>query len=191
MATVQTTITPTMSIKSYSGIVDRVTERSPIPRGEICFQTINAGVAAAGVGDNQSILIDMGLPENFTYAMTDLQVLINTDSGGATYNLGSSAILDIVNSPTTVNRTLDVRTEMVSDNELTLAGTQNARVYRPTSIPKLLLSSESGANVDVQFRIYNTTANDGAYDVYCSARFLQYDVSQALYWDVNTPTLTR
>ena len=161
-----------------------------MPRGELRCFALNKTVAAPGGGNNQEVIIDIDLPVNFTYALTDFQVLLANDTVGATNNFPSSASLLLSNSATESTRTIDVRMEAMSHNTV-LSGGKQQKVFSPVTTYKGLLSSESGNQISAIWKTYNATANDVAYAVYINARFLVFDVSQTLHWGVNTPTVVR
>lgn len=188
MATVSTTVTPTQNYLPFTGFIPGRSDESADARAQIIASTVDASIGATGVGDNQEIVIDLRLPVNFAYAMTDFMVGIQAASG-ATYNFGLRADLQVVNAAS--NSTIQLPLGSTTPGVALIDGFEKATYCPDCSWSGILLPATSSDQIRIIWNIWNSTANDTAYTLDCAARFLQYDISQSLNLNVNTPIPVR
>jgi len=189
MATVLTTVTPALIPFTYS-----VRVREPLawrPAREIRAVAIAASIASTGVGDNQSLLIDVDLPKNYAYSI--LEAYLSLHSGSSAMNWGLNVFAEWAGAAT-VSRTL-FPLNFVSPGTVTRAAGATiyaTRNYDLQATPKVLILPETNA-AQVHFHVstYNATSNDVLYLVDFVARFQQWDLRAANDAGVNTPLLVR
>lgn len=191
MATVTTTIAPTLKLFPFTGFTEPYAERTSAARAEVLASARNQVVAAAGAGDNQEVSVVIDLPVNFAYALVDYCLSINNSAAGATYNFARNGSLFLFDTTGAAGRTLDVPiglegVEAVNDED------KPQVFYRPFNVWKgIVQAAAPGSQVRAIAELFNTTAADGAYAVDISARFIQYDVTQRHNFAVNSPQLVR
>lgn len=191
MATETTTVTPDQLPFPLAG--------AP-PGGSTPYQLIQLvangfTAAASGAGDNQRVLISSLLPRGNAYALLDYYVELHV-SGAGNNNWGASAGLFMRNAIAGAGGLTIVQPiECVSDNVLVRgAGPVEQRDYRAPRLPTgILFPSQVGVDnqIQVEFDIYNTTANDIETNGHMYALLAQWPIEQAYYFAIHTPMLVR
>lgn len=191
MATVTTTITPELDIFPLAGYVEPGASSSYYARGIAVFKSINAAIAAAGVGDNQHLVINFSLPQNFAFSLCNFTLGIRTNAA-QTNNWGDNADFSMHDAATGASRTMDVQlgayANGVTQTESTNLEIKNYKLWNIWATP---MKPVIGDAVYAALQIYNETANDGAYTVDCTCSFLQFDINQIHNVGVNSPVPTR
>jgi len=190
MATVTTTIIPTISVFPFAGYTQD-SETTGAARSQVVAHVLNSAVALSGVGDNQQIVVRFDLPVNFAYAMVDYCLEITAATGG---DVAFANNIDFImtNHVTANSRTLTIPIGLNSAGAAPSESTDTEKkVYRPWCPYKGLIQAEGTSQVRVQAQSFNETANDIAYTVSCTARFLQYDVRQFNHLGVNSAVVVR
>lgn len=193
MAIVVTTVTPDASPFAWNDLPSSQSALTDVPRREIRYMSFNENVAAGGAGNNQLVASYLVLPAGYAYALVDLYVSLENRTAGAVNNFDDVGSVTFQDAIVDLDRHIEFPFDVISNGSASVS-TDNKRVksYVPTVMPKLVMKSGS-ANEQCQLLVfvYNPTPNDYQYHFNLFARFLQYDVSQANHWSVNTPTLTR
>lgn len=194
MATEQTLVAPEAMVFPWQGLNDPSREISVVPRSEVRFQVTDGVITASGVGDDQELIVQMTLPVNFSYAVSEVFMRILPNSADATNNFSDVAEMVVADSGPSATR--EIGTFMPSAQALTSAPIQNVggiRCYSWPVLPKVIFKPQSSAGVPIfsQIRVTNDTDNDGTYNFDLFARFYTFDVDQSLHYAVNTPVLER
>lgn len=189
MATVTTTVTSTLTRFPYSGPRN---DESIIPLAEIRAAPSggSTSVAATGAGDNQFVTQTITLPQNYAYALVDLEIEISGAGGGAAINFPQAIFCRFSNAASSASLLVPIE---VYNHALARFASVNvpAYVYSAARLPQLVMKPEAGDAAILELQAFNTTANDGAYTWISFARFLQYSLDQAFDYRVNTPLPVR
>lgn len=216
MALVTTTLTPKVFKVPFTGPGEQQRQGSRAARAEIYF-SINSGAwAAAGAGNDRSLVIPLSLPKDFAYLCTDVSLQVRTAS---TYTYASNAaVLTFTPDPST-NGFAPYYTNMVSpmwtgatpavqaatttisaaqirnENQIIIKDAvdpvQTSKTYTPEKLPSFLLfpytDTRYQSNADVTLGDVLESGNVAS--IFFLARFVQYDISQAYSWAPNSPVL--
>lgn len=194
MATTQTLVAPEPLVFPWQGLDDPLREISVVPRSEVRFQVTDGVITAGGAGNDQELIVQMTLPLNFAYAISEIFVRILPNTADATNNFSDVAELVVTDSGPAATRAIG--TFLPSNQALSSEPIQNIggiRCYCWSCLPKVIFKPQASAGVPIfsQLRITNDTDNDGTYNFDLFARFYTYDVDQSLHYASNTPTLVR
>lgn len=183
MAVIASSIVPQAIHKQFvgfgPGMAEWVTE---IPQAEILFYEEAGVITAATGGDTQSLTVTCALPKGYAYAMVECyQAIFCADI--SEWDAALYAEVTGVDP--------DYKTMLSMEGKATFRNSAvPAKVY-PLEQPllKIVVPGADGA----QFLTFSTnqTAAGAAGTVRMFARFLRYELNQAHYWAVNTPTLVR
>jgi len=189
MARITTTFTPTIIPFPFrTGDDDAIGMK---PSAAITAVVLSAAVAASGANDNQAVRIDLALPPNFSYVITDLMAKINVAAAANTWDdIGMISYLD---ASDTEFRTTEYGIEMLSQGQIE-ASTVRLKIFTPTGLlPSFQMIPPVGGAVGAFLQGFweNSTDQQAAATFSFTARFLQYTVAQAYDVDVNTPLLIR
>lgn len=192
MAEVNTAISASIAVFPFTGYRDAVVTPTQAARAEVRAQARNQAIAAVGVGDNQSVTISMTLPENFAYVLTDFTLNILRTTAAATYNWPLQGELVFFDAVASGSRTREYQLGLTSPGTGVKSGDQELATYKPIDVYSgLVFTRVSGENMLFQADLFNQTANDGAYSLDVTARFLQFDINQAFALAVNTAVPVR
>ncbi len=189
MAIVRTTITPAAQLFSYSGMnLNQANDYAP--RGEVRFNFDGEAIALTGVGDNQQLFIDLRLPANFAYIMSDGFVALDSEADGTNNfpNVAHASFNDAAGGVITQSIPL----QWTSAGAVIITSTSKERkTYVNDKAATGVLVPQIGAVDALFYQQTNTTANDAAYAAKGYFRFLQFDISQAYHFRVNSPVPVR
>ncbi len=189
MAIVRTTITPAAQLFSYSGLnLNQANDYSP--RGEVRFNFDGEAIALTGAGDNQQVFVDLRLPFNFAYIMSDGFVALDGPDASVN-NFGLVAHASFNNAAGgTITQSIPLQWTSAGDVVITTAAKER-KTYVNTLAATGVLVPEPGDQNALFWQITNGTANDAAYAAKGYFRFLQFDISQAYHFRVNSPVPVR
>jgi len=214
MAVIHTIISPTPTHTPFTGGSDQERLTRGAARGVTTyFDSTASNWPATGAGDNRSLSISISLDRDYAYVMTDCSAAflkINTSQnsmgavgfmeigipvpGGTDYayspmishadrqdSAGSTAISGIQ------ARDYNVQYPIID------ASTPSIMVFQAEDIPRYMLYPFDNTNntVDINCVFSEAAEQEAAQTVRFAARFIQYDISQAYDWRVQSPTLTR
>lgn len=184
MATVTTSITPAVRTFPFAGYREPEAEDTGAARGQLFAFATNTEVAASGVGDNQRILVSLAFPGNFAYVMCDLSMNVRAATGG-TYGFPLNGELDIIDATGGGQIQMGLNAAAVSIGSATVATSEGA-TYKPFNPWCGLFANEATGTATMRGALFNTTANDTAYNVDFMARFLVYGFEQMHHLAVNS-----
>lgn len=195
MAFVQTVLTPEPRIFGFAGLPENVQDRSAVPRAEVVFSEIGAGVTAqipvATGGDTQGLFLRFTLPLGFAYALTYVSLFLD---GADCADWDDVAIGFLQDDNVVGIRSIRAGFAMRSYGETGDAVASSLKVWEASNhLPDILAlpQPQAAQGVSVICQISNQVADGTAMNVDAYARFLMYDVAQAHNYAVNTPTLVR
>ncbi len=186
MAVATTTFTPSAMVFPYEGLPTLGGDHSQHPFAELRFNILAGTVAVEAGGDSQKIDVQVTLPRNFAYTPMDVHFSI-FGADFADWEAFADCFwtdgLGTGPNPRTVLAPIPCWNEGVS-------GT--LRSYR-FDFERMGVLKPGGGGSTPQFRVLlvNPVINGSAMTVNFSARFLQYNIEQAHYFAVNSPTPTR
>lgn len=192
MAQITTTVIPTQTIFPYSGMDAMPRERSDVPRAEVIFDARSAAIVGAGVGDSQRLRLDVALPVNFSYVMTDFYCGIFGDSASVANTWENLGLCNFNNaSDGSADRTYTCLRTIVSPGETSLTLNKIKCWNWDGPLPKFIIQPFHGKQAVLLFEIANDTLDDQDYTLNAMIRFLQYDIGQTHHYQPNSPTLVR
>lgn len=156
-----------------------------IPRSEKNFSLVSGAVTVAAAGNEQSLNISAVLPEGFSYVLVEATVaLLGADV--ADWQTSAFATLDDSAAAPTFRDVFSMEGGAIWRTNVTSLG----RTFRCSECPtKIIIPKSDGGRC--QFFLFNNVQDGAAMTVICFFRFLVFDLNQAYYYGVNTPTLTR
>ena len=189
MAQITTTFQPEPSKFGFTGIPNNRQDKSDIPRQEI-FYTVNDGLVPAAVDplDTRLAQVSCVLPFGFVYVLTDVFLDVTTNVAGAVnFNTMCTGLLrDDSLDPSWGARFVGQSFGVNGD-----AASGGNRTYDFTNLPSWVVIPKSKAGANLLMRTFDPVP--GGPDAFITSviRVLQYDVSQAHNYQVNTPTAIR
>lgn len=189
MATVSTTIAPTIRVNQFTGYVDARSPEGALARAEVLALTLGGSVAATGAGDNQFLTVNVNFPVNFAYVITDIAVGLSAAAGNDCNFANSldAKFFDDLTAPI-----IRIPMEVVAAGEAQAGSSnQGSKTYVGKDLWSGLLKQSAATTPRLQLQGYNETANDGAYSVDVAVRALQYDIVQMHHLTVNSNIPTR
>lgn len=191
MATVTTTITPEQKLIPFSGLADIDRDSENAARAEVVLSADSVVIAASGVGDNQLVLVRTDLPRNFSYVLLDLFINLSV-SVGYTNNFDPNANVFLQDATSSQQRTFVLPFPLHADGVVPKGSTPLASLdYFMRDTPGAVVSPISGSAVRMDTRIFNQTSGDGEYNLTLYARFLQYNIEQAINYKVHNAVPVR
>lgn len=191
MAIDLTTIQPEAQLFPYSGLDDPNRSMSPVPRQEVRFVDKGTTVPDPGVGDNQAISVLCLPPQNFAYALVDVNLFVQSTLAG-TFNLPKGFFTLFQDAMTaaasTVMASLCVEAGTIVHST---GGAVDTFQYCMRDPFRQILTPAPGNQVSLSLSMFNTTADDVDYTVAVYCRMLMYDIDQANHYAINTPQLIR
>lgn len=191
MATVDVSLTPIETIFPFTGITEVVRDRSEVPRAELFYSLLSGSIAAAGAGDDTRVNVAVTLPRNFAYVLIEANVYLD-QAAGTTFGWDS----DIYGSLTDGNSTTRLYNyNFFLEGSSVMIDTQQDRprkVYQllGNQVPNIVCLPREGGQAICSLS-FGSTGQNVQTNAQLFLRFLQYDVTQAHHFDVNTPTFTR
>ena len=188
MATITTTPTLNERIFPFVGTNEVISRRTDLPRSTVRYSCVDVSIPASGAGNDRAISCSMAMPENFAYALTEVEALVRGPAGGDIGFETAFSQIELFVGSTRVRR---VPLSYKFDQ-----GVQMSSVYRKSNVfrvepPKEVFLPDAEGMMFLTFQLMDATINgpDALFSFNC--RFLQFDVNQAHHVAVNTPTLTR
>jgi hypothetical protein len=215
MATIHT-ILPTESRHTpFTGGTDARRLAQGAARAETRFTTAAAASwPNAGAGNNRSLAVTVELNRDYAWVLTDMSAIFIQSGGGDAMAMDAVAFTEItlpvpggseyyyvplVSNPSRQDTTGatalgSIRSDHYNAQYPILdVGSPAAMTFTPVFIPKYMLYPFDNSNneIDLTTVFSEAESNKAALTVRFSARFLQYDITQAYDWRVQSPTLTR
>ena len=214
MAVIHTILSPTPRHTPFTGGTDSERLRRGSARGVTTyFDSTASNWPATGAGDNRSLSFSISLDRDYAYVMTDLSVAFIMPSavamsieaigfceigipvpGGKDY--AYSPILNYPSRQDNVGYT-DIGTidanKYNSQYPIIDVATPCIMVFQAENIPNYMLYPFDNTNntVDINCVFSEDRSQQPAISARFAARFIQYDISQAYDWRVQSPALTR
>ncbi len=211
MAVITTSVTPEIRHTQFTGLSETERERSAIARGETIHFS-NGIWAAAGAGNNRGLIFTIDLDKNFAYVLTDLSCVFLAAANG---NIAAEASALVEFAIPSQNGTEYIYVPMTAP-----AGRQDSSATTPVGdMPARAYNTLYPTGTDVGSMCFNLDRppnylfypwyQDGTNNVSCltmfgeqvanytsmsyrfAARFLQYDITQAYNYPLNSPVMTR
>ncbi len=172
--------------RSYSGLPDTVTERSQFPRAEVSFFTNDAVIDAGGVGDSQYLQIAGSLPSGFAYVFRECHMGLQASATLEDWDDVATMQIANASSGPTYQASLPLVSPGLSQNLTRKWYSTPVQPLKQVVLPK------DGENW-VEFNVYltNQALNGQAAVLHLIATFLQFDIEQSHYFEVNNPTPVR
>lgn len=191
MAITKSTFTPDPVIIPWTTVADPA--QTIAPRAEVVFPVNGETITAGGAGNEQQARIICNLPQNFAYALMDINMgIFLAAAGTCNWDAQVGALMRPLD-PQDERIWLEGNSTAVLNGDWISTGTlTEGRVYcfNRECFPKQILKSGAQAT-QLTIIAQNMTQNDAAAYCYGFIRFLMYDINQAQHWQSNAPTLTR
>lgn len=213
MAVVHTVLNPTPRHTPFTGGTDEERLMRGSARGVTTyFESTASNWPATGAGDIRSLSIQVSLDRDYAYVMTDASaafIALSTDEvrmeavgfyeikipvpGGDDYAyapmVNHASRQDANNSAIGSIPAAKYNTQY----PIVDVATPAIMVFQAEDIPNYMLYPFDNTNntVDLSFVFSESIVQEPAYTCRFAARFIQYDISQAYDWRVQSPTLTR
>ncbi|NNE62392.1 MAG: hypothetical protein HKN35_15980 [Woeseia sp.] len=186
MAVTQTLFTPSPDPFFYR----RGSSAGILPIGEFSFSVRDEVITAGGAGNEQSVVLQMNLPQNYAYRLRDIFMTIGASTN--TFSLfGSARITD----GTAANRTIEYsipfesQGQLPNDQLLTALPTQVYSIA-PGALPQQMLLPQRNTGAFMSANVFNATQNGPAGTCWARATVLIYDIAQAFEAGANAPIPT-
>jgi len=211
MALVSTIIEPKPKHTPFTGGSDADRLAQGAARGVTTyFDSTASNWPATGAGDNRSLSFNIDLDRDFAYVMTDCSAAVFRS--GDFVSVDAVAMMEfripvpggyeyiysnLVNEPARQENSNTIAIGTMPAREFNtqwpLPVDQGVMTFESKDIPNYMLYpfDNSTNTVDVNVIFSEAVVNQPAYTVRFAARFLQYDITQAYDWRVQSPTLTR
>lgn len=185
MATTLTTVTPLGSRFPYIGIQD--TQVQPIPLAELLF-TFDGTITAAAAGEDQQFIITCVLPEGFAYVMAE-STLILLDTETDDIDNWSSSIRAELSNGTSGTPPARWRIQQAFNGDAIVANTSTLKtrsytLTNPSSKVIIPIPGQSGRFTAIGM---TQTIDQGPMTLRFFAKVLEFHLSQAHHWVINTP----
>lgn len=189
MTTISTNFTPTASYFPFAGKGALTRDRSDVPRAEVRFLENGAAVTLSGAGDDQRISVICDLPINFAYVISELHLKLSSVVNGVTVTWQDVASASFRDGGSPQQR---IPFEGSSTGVSGPTQDQKAnRIYQFNNLPLVIWKMAPGAMGNLQLTCHNINEEEPAVTMDFYARFLQFDLEQAIHYAPNVPTLTR
>jgi len=197
MTVIQQFFTPIVNKFGFQGLSSAGAERTAVPRQELFFIVEDGDVTAETAPDTVQTFVNCTLPFGFAYAITDITMSVFHDEPDKWVNSASATIRD---SNQAESRTYTAHLEGRSTDDIPFpGGTPNnpdrtLKMWNWQTLPTWIIipAEDSAAHISV------TTANvpgdpggTALAELNFLCRVIQFDVSQAHHFEVNTPLLVR
>jgi len=212
MALVTTSVTPEIRHTPFTGLSEQQRERSAIARGET-IHYVNGIWAAAGGGNNRGLIFTFDLDRNFAYVLTDMSCAF-LKSSNANSGLEATALVEFgipsQNGTEYIYSSLIAHAGRMSNDSTTAIGDLASGLYNsmyptgtdvgsmcfvlPPPAPNYLLYpwyQDGNNNVSTSVMFGEQEINSGAISYRFACRFLQYDITQAYNYPLNSPVSVR
>lgn len=176
---------------AFTGFNEVVTRGADTARAEIVFTGSETIPKPALVDDAQRIVMQLYLPQAFTYVLLDLALQIITDNESIDFwpNLGSYIQRPTVTLLTT--SAFKFASALESPGPVAANDTQAQKQYSQVNKPSYVLIPDAGEQGLARMDLSAVENNGGEATFEYYIRYLQYDVNQAHHWAVNTPSYVR
>lgn len=184
MATVTTALTPAPLPFPYGGPRGENDQWAPLAEWRVASSD---AIPLTGAADNQHVKVTISLPRGRAFFLRDLFVQMNSSlAGDATWRWPTSLYCAFQNAAIGSTASQTCWLELSSLANARASSTDVLyRAYSVQRMPGMIMVPLRSDVVTVEINAYNTTANDNAYTIACSARFLEYSFLQAYDWRVN------
>ena len=210
MATVTTTVTPTVRLSPFTGISQVIRETSGIARAEEVHSAYGT-IDAAGAGDNRGLIFQWDLDPDYGYILMDCSAAfvstgyitfeatgilqIGTDLGPGASQKERQYYQLVSHSGRQDNSGTTAIGSIAASNYNTLipAGTgSGVMAYNLVDRPTGLLYPFPGVSqIECAALFGDQVDNEPSLAYRFYARFLQYDITQGYNYVVNSPVMTR
>ncbi|MCP3671936.1 MAG: hypothetical protein GY746_09640 [Gammaproteobacteria bacterium] len=211
MAVVSTIIEPKPKHTPFTGGSDADRLAQGAARGVTTyFDSTASNWPATGAGDNRALAFNIDLDRDYAYVMSDCSAsvfragdFVSVDAvamveiripvpGGYEY-IYSQLVSEPSRQEVHYTPIGDMPAREYNSQWPLTAVDQGVMTFQSKDIPNYMLYPFDNSNntVDVNVVFSEAALNQPAYTVRFAARFLQYDITQAYDWRVQSPTLTR
>ncbi len=215
MTTIHTVLNPGARHVPFTGGTDEQRLIQGAARGETRYFTSTASNwPASGSGERRSLAISISLDRDFAWVLTDISAVFLKLDAGDTIKMDAVAMLEIelpvpggseyvysslVSAP---SRQITAGTTAIGDIAADAYNTQwpildtsspAAMTFVGNDLPTYMLYPFDNTNntVDISAVFSEAPTSQAVMTCRFAARFLQYDISQAYDWRVQSPALTR
>jgi len=187
MAVETTTFTPKLIKFGFEGISDAASDTTAVPRQELFYTQSGENILSPPAGDSQSVELTFRLPFGFAYVITDVNFSIFGADAGDWSGQANGYIANDTPAQADIIAHFGGWTfgSPVGDGGLVF------RTYSFQELPSWVFIPQSNDGALVRFITSSNQIDGGTVGLQFVARFLQYDVSQAHHFAVNTPIPTR
>lgn len=217
MALINTTITPTLWQQNLVGPGDNAREQSSIPRAQMVYgKTFDW--PSGGAGNDRQLSIDIDLPTDYAYFLTDATLYVNQSAANAKMTAqsvgylqqisdtgpGSDSVLYYQMFSRPAQAGVGISTSVTAggveigyNQPMTSTDTgdnlNQAKVYNLVDRPKSLMFpyQDTRFGSAIRIRLWDSVDGAVAYTGNVSVTLLQYDITQAYNANVHTAALTR
>lgn len=190
MTNITTAFTPGPILTSFEGLPSG--EDTIKPRGRLKFITINGIIPSLLGTDTMDIDWTATLPANFGYALEYVTASVQFPTIADTADYDDLGLLFLQ-----TGQPLNGQLPTISLGMNALGVTQNSasfatKIWSPVDAYKSVIYNQEGNSPLVILRFMNVSGNVGAAGTFSAqANFLQFDITQCLHVDVNSPLPTR
>lgn len=162
---------------------------SVIPRSELIFSIVSGAVAVEAGGDDQKLCVNANLPASNAYVLTDCSAGI---FGADFADWDAAAELNLKDHQSSGSAAWRYNFEFVANGNTHSSSTNGGKLYQLNKpLTKVFLARPGATDAALRFCIMNLTVDGSAMTFDFFARFLVFELNQALLWTVNTPTPIR
>lgn len=193
MAIISTTATPLAErLALIAPVPSQDLWMTQIPRAEIIFRG-SPSITLAGVGDTQRFQIHCILPTGYAYVYIEGRVSLRESVVGDLANWEDEACFLIQDDSAGSGWSYPMRMTKEAVGAICQGSiTLREAVFEPSSPPlKKVIVAPPGLTPRLFFDVSNVSTNDAAMTSFFFFRFLQFDLNQAFFYAVNTPTSVR
>lgn len=214
MAIVHTVLNPLPRHTPFTGGTDEDRLLRGAARGVTSyFESTASNWPATGAGDERSLSLSISLDRDYAYVMTDCSASF-IKLHDSTIKMGASAFMEIsipvpggrdyayapmVSYPDRQDTSGTTAIGSISANHYNAqwpiidVATPSIMVFQAEDIPKYMLYpfDQTNNTVNINCVFSEGVQQQSALTCRFAARFVQYDISQAYDWRVQSPTLTR
>lgn len=191
MATITTSLAPNPRRFGFTNLPTLSQEESPVPIAELVFTTQFSAVTLSGVGDDQLVKLTCNLPVGFTYVLIDcrMDLQVANDSDMADWDTIAYGLISTAASGSQYRSPFQgISRGLISALD---GGLPPRSMFQFVSLPSQVIIPSGQAEATIVVTIANAVQNSSAGFFTSFVRVLQYNVSQAHHYQVNTPIPVR
>jgi len=197
MAIIQQFFTPIINKFGFQGLSSAGQERSAVPRQELFYVVEEEDITSESAPDGKQVFMNCTLPFGFSYAITDITMSIFHDIAD---DWKTAAIATVRDSNVAESRTYLTHYDAESAGAVQFPGgvpnnpdrVLNAWTWK--KFPSWIIIPQEDSLAHITLTTSTEEGDPGGFlggTFNALVRVIQFDVSQAHHYEVNTPLLVR